>query len=178
MSVFVYLDLSFSWSLHTWVPILITGSRCSAVTMILWPTLLQPNPFLTVLVDPNGPTPGGQWWGDVLPWHRYRLHWQALASVAGLLLLGAFRETPHGSLGKPITTQQTLWQTLSNKRGDDVWCGLASKELSSLFSFNKKNWWNEKDQIKRKKEISCVQKLGYLSPWLKKCNVVFLTELF
>lgn len=162
--MFVYLDLSFSWSLHTWVPILITGSRCSAVMMILWPTLLQPNPFLTVLVDPNGPTPGGQWWGDVLPWHRYRLHWQALASEAGLLLLGAFRETPHGSLGKPITTQQTLWQTLSNKRGDDVWCGLASKELSSFFHLTRKTDEMKRIRLKERKKYRVSRSLATFSP--------------
>ncbi len=41
--------------------------RCDEVGKILWPTLLQPNPFLAMLVDPNGPTEGGSCKGDVLP---------------------------------------------------------------------------------------------------------------
>ncbi len=113
--------------------------------MILWSILPQPNPFLTVLVDPNGPTRGGWCEGDALPWHRYRLHRQTLAREPGLLLLGAFRETLHSSEGKPIKRQQSMWLTLLNEQAHDIslsthtfictWICMQGHECTDIFSF-------------------------------------------
>lgn len=64
---------------------------------MLWPTVMQPNLFLTVLVAPNGLTWSGPHGRDVLPRHRYRIHRLTVAQEPGLLLLGAFRETRHES---------------------------------------------------------------------------------
>lgn len=100
--------------------VLTSGSCCGEVRMILWPTLPQPNPFLTVLVDPNGPTQTSWCRGDVLPWHRYWLYRQTVAREPGLLLLGAFRETPHNSEGKPIKKYQSMWLILLTERSCDL----------------------------------------------------------
>lgn len=138
-------DMPFSCSGCQSLSVLTTGPCYGEVRMILWPTLPQPNPFLTMLVDPNGPTRGGWCEGDVLPRHRYWLHRQTVAWEPGLLLLGAFRETPHSSEGKLIQNQQSMWLTLVNEQACDISIsihvcasahGFACKdECMGLFSF-------------------------------------------
>lgn len=66
--------------------------RCDEVSMTLWLILLQQNPFLTMLVDPNCLTQ--DWWceRDAVPRHKYRPHRHALPTEIGLFLLGIFRE--------------------------------------------------------------------------------------
>ncbi|KAK5851726.1 hypothetical protein PBY51_023257 [Eleginops maclovinus] len=82
------------------VSVLTSGPCGAEVMMILWPTLPQPNPFRSVLVDPDGRSRSGQYEGGMFHnQHRYRLHRQTVALEPGLLLLGAFRETQHS---KPI----------------------------------------------------------------------------
>lgn len=78
--------------LRIWAHVLMTGYHCDEVSMTLWPILLQHNPFLTMLVDPNGLTQDGWCKGDVAPRHKYRLHWHMLPTEIGLFLLGIFRE--------------------------------------------------------------------------------------
>lgn len=146
---FVYTDVSSSCHAPLCacerLSVLTIGTRGGEVRMILWPILPQPNPFLTVLVDPNGPTWGGWCEGDALPWHRYRLHRQTVAWEPGLLLLGAFRETPHSSEGKPIKEQRSMWLTLLNEQGHEVslsthtfictWMCMQGHECMEIFSF-------------------------------------------
>lgn len=119
---FMYADVPFRCCVRMWAffTVLTSGSCCGEVRMILWPTLPQPNPFLTVPVDPNGPTQTSWCRGDVLPWHRYRLYRQTVAWEPGLLLLGAFRETPHNSEGKPIKKYQSMWLVLLSERTCDL----------------------------------------------------------
>lgn len=51
--------------------VLMTDCHCDEVSMTLWLILLQHNPFLTMLVDPNGLTQ--DWWceRDAVPQHKY-----------------------------------------------------------------------------------------------------------
>lgn len=72
--------------------VLMTGCHCDEVSMTLWPILLQHNPFLTMLVDPNGLTQDGWCERDVVPRHKYRPHRHTLPTETGLFLLGIFRE--------------------------------------------------------------------------------------
>lgn len=60
--------------------------------MTLWPILLQHNPFLAMLVDPNGLTQDGWCERDVVPRHKYRPHRHPLPTETGLFLLGIFRD--------------------------------------------------------------------------------------
>lgn len=98
-----------------WAFVLMTGPSSNEVTMILGPTLTQPNPFLTVLLDPNVLTRSGPCGGDVLPWHTYRIHRQTVAREPGLLLLGALRETQHKS-ESTLKRRQSMWLIVLNNR--------------------------------------------------------------
>lgn len=75
-----------------WALVLMTSFHCDEGSMTLWPILLQHNPFLTMLVDPNGLTQDGWCERDVVPRHKYRPHWHMLPTEIGLFLLGMFRE--------------------------------------------------------------------------------------
>lgn len=74
------------------VNVSMTDCHCDEVSMTLWPILLQHNPFLTMLVDPNGLAQ--DWWceRDAVPRHKYRPHRHTLPTETGLFLPGIFRE--------------------------------------------------------------------------------------
>lgn len=78
--------------LCTHVNVLRTDCHCNEVSMTLWPILLLHNPFLTMLVDPNGLTQDWRCERDVMPRHKYRPHRHTLPTETGLFLLGIFRE--------------------------------------------------------------------------------------